>query len=842
MTSFKTIMNKVRLSDLAAGESGYIVKVTGHGAFRHRIMEMGFVKGKKVTVVKNAPLKDPIEFNLLGYNVSLRRLEASMVEVVNRKSGSIEGPGFPESTQEETIPEKHDRQGHIIQVALVGNPNAGKTTIFNTASRSREKIGNYGGVTVDSKTATLRKSNYTIQLTDLPGTYSLACYSPEELYVRDFLLENKPDIVINILDSSNLERNLYLTSQLIEMNCKMVVALNMYDELQQSGDTLDYPLLGKMLGIPFVPTVGSRGKGIEELLQTVIKVYTGEEPVSRNITLNYIPEIETSIVRLHKAMEHYDMNSPGIIPTRLLAIKLLEKDLHIRNYIINLHNYKEILRLTGEEQDRIEAMYGETTETLITDARYGFIAGAMKESFHAGSHSKRKTTAKLDTILTHRLLGFPVFALFIWLMFTCTFSLGRYPVSWIENGVHLINNLISNGMPEGSLKALLMDGIIGGVGGVIVFLPNILILFFFISLMEDTGYMARAAFIMDKLMHAIGLHGKSFIPMIMAFGCNVPAIMATRTIENRKDRILTILINPFMSCSARLPIYILLIGAIFPVHSGTILVSLYFTGIIMAVAVALIFKRLFFRGENIPFVMELPPYRMPTLQSTLKHMWDKASQYLKKMGGLIMAASILIWVLGYFPRQSINTNSPVRSFPGKAMGSNNRLNQLDVSEGEFAQSIEIKRPESNGNAERQEKSYIGQIGKWIEPVTRPLGFDWKMGVSLISGIVAKEIVVSTMGVIYQADDSGDFNESLTVKIRNAVYNDGPHQGKPVFTPLSSYSFLLFTLLYFPCIATIAAIRKESGSWKWALFAVFYTTGLAWMVSFIFYQIGNLLMS
>ena len=792
-----------KLSEVISGRSVFIENVKGKGAFRQRIGEMGFVRGKKITVVKNAPLNDPIEFSIMGYNVSLRRKEASLIEV----SSSLKHAEMNDQLFTEFIPGslQVSEARHKIRVAVVGNPNSGKTTIFNYASGSREHVGNYTGVTVSSKTATFRQDNTVFNLTDLPGTYSISAYSPEELYVRDFILEQKPDVVINIIDAANLERNLFLTTQLIDMNIKVVVALNMFDELVKNHDRFDYSGLGKMLGIPFVPTIGSRGKGIKKLFQKVIEVHTGKDPFQRNVKINYGYEVECSISRI------VDMIKPAAeavflpgIPARFIALQLLSRDRHAENLIINTGCYKEIIRTAREEAARIENLMSDPVESVITDARYGFISGALKETFIEGLADRRRVSDSIDHLLTNRYFGFPVFLLFMWLMFSATFNLGAYPQDWIDKGVGLLSGLLNSHMAEGSLKQLLSEGIIGGVGGVIVFLPNIMILFFFISLMEDTGYMARAAFITDKLMHKIGLHGKSFIPLIMGFGCNVPAIMATRTIENRNNRLLTMLINPFISCSARLPVYILLIGAIFPDFKGTLLFTIYLTGILVAGLVALTFKNTLFRSTDAPFVMELPPYRLPTIRSIFKHMWLKASQYLKKMGGIIMVASVLIWALGHFPVQKQHSaNSTAK------------------------------------NAGVTDESYIGRIGKFIEPAIQPLGFDWRMGVCLLTGVAAKEIVVSTMGVIYQSGNRQDSSASMEERIRSATYTEGKHQGKKVFTPLATVSFLLFTLLYFPCIATVAAIYNESGSWKWAAFSVAFTTGLAWVLSLIVYQTGML---
>lgn len=780
--------NRIRLSEIETGKSVFIESVKGKGAFRQRIGEMGFIRGKKIHVVKNAPLNDPIEFSLMGYNVSLRRNEAALIMVTDHQQ-------IPEDFNEvltEEIPGMANAgvTGQIIRVAFVGNPNSGKTTIFNYASGSHEHVGNYTGVTVGTKTASFRLGVHHFELTDLPGTYSLSAYSPEELFVRDFIMEQKPDVVVNIVDAANLERNLFLTTQLIDMNIKVVVALNMFDELVKNRDRFDYSGLGRMLGIPFIATIGARGRGINRLFQKVADVHAGKDPFQRNVRINYGSEVEHSISAVTEKLrpvaqgDHIDG-----VATRFIALGLLKRDRHMENLIIQTTRYKEIVKTAHEEADRIENLMDDRIETVITDARYGFIAGALKETYKTGNENRRQTSDSIDLLLTSRYLGFPVFLLFMWLMFSATFNLGAYPQKWIESGVGLLAGVLDNFMTEGSLKQLLIEGIIGGVGGVIVFMPNILLLFFFISLMEDTGYMARAAFITDRLMHKIGLHGKSFIPMIMGFGCNVPAVMATRTIENRNNRLLTMLINPFMSCSARLPVYLLLIGAIFPDLKGTLLFSIYLIGILVAVLVALAFKNTIFSSTDAPFVMELPPYRLPTVRSTLKHMWSKASQYLKKMGGIIMIASVLIWALGHYPTH--------------------------------------------------QQSYIGRIGKFIEPAIQPLGFDWRMGVCLLTGVAAKEIVISTMGVIYQSGDKSDPSEGLGKKIRNATYTHGKKMGQSVFTPLATLSFLIFTLLYFPCIATVTAIYNESGSWKWAAFSVFFTTGLAWILSFLVYQTGML---
>ena len=811
------------LSELNPGEEGYIAKVLGHGRFRKRINEMGFVAGKKVTVIKRAPLQDPVEYEIMGYRISLRNSEAEMIEIVS-STEQFEDKSQNYGTIDEGLKTSAIKKGKEINIALVGNPNCGKTTIFNYASGSHEHVGNYSGVTIDAKEATLKYGEYTINITDLPGTYSITEYSPEELYVRKHIIEKKPDIVVNVLDASNLDRNLFLTTQLIDMDIKVVIALNMFDELKDKDIDFRYDDFGKMIGIPVVPTIASKGTGIKELIQRIIRVYEDADPSVRHIHINYGSEIENAI----KGIQSVIWENPSIgdrLSSRFLAIKLLEQDNETRRFLSQYNNYNEII---AEAEKRIEALekeYSEQSETIITDAKYGFIDGALKETRTLPHEKPKRQIRKLDDLLTHKIWGFPIFFAFLFIIFEATFAIGQYPMDWIDAGVSWIGDLVSTHMPDGPLKDLIVDGVICGVGGVVVFLPNILILFFFISLMEDTGYMARAAFLMDKIMHKIGLHGKSFIPLIMGFGCNVPAVMATRTLENRSDRLLTMLIIPFMSCSARLPLYLLLIAAIFPSHQGLMLFVVYLAGMLMAVVMAKIFSKTLFRKKEVPFVMELPPYRIPTAKSTLIHMWEKGKQYLKKMGTVILTASIIIWALGYFPRDTeYSQDYDAIIAQAEANGDDETAAQAAVDK----------------EAERQEASYIGRIGHAIEPIIKPLGFDWKIGVSLFSGMAAKEIVVSTMGILYQADEEADENSvSLQKKLQQQTYVHGPKAGEKVFTPLVALTLMIFVLIYFPCIATIVAIAKES-RWKWAIFVMVYTTLLAYLVSLAVYQIGSLI--
>ena len=821
----------MRLSELHTGEKGVIVKVMGRGAFRKRIIEMGFIRGKEVDVIQNAPLKDPIHYRVMGYDVSLRRNDAAMIEVISAAEyakAQMSQQSEERSADSYILPSTEDLQalaihkGKTINVALVGNPNCGKTSLFNFASGAHEHVGNYSGVTVDAKEGTFQQDGYTFRIVDLPGTYSLSAYTPEELYVRRHLSEEQPDVVINVLDASNLERNLYLTCQLIDMDVRSVIALNMYDELERSGNKFDYESLSRMIGTPIVPTISRTGFGIEDLFKRVIKVYEEEDPVIRHIHINYGEVLEKGITNVRHAIKH-NGNVAKSLSKRYLSIKLLEGDPEIERFIQTLSGSETII----EERDRnvvqIEELLLEDSETAFTNARYGFISGALRETYEQNKIKEATSTQIIDLFVTHKVLGFPIFILFMWIMFEATFRLGAYPMEWIENLVSWIGNFVRGNMSEGPLKDLLVDGIIGGVGGVIVFLPNILILYLFISFMEDSGYMARAAFIMDKIMHKMGLHGKSFIPLVMGFGCNVPAIMASRTIESRTCRMIILLVNPLMSCSARLPVYVLLAGAFFPNNASFILLSLYVCGILLAVVMARLFKRFLFKEEDVPFVMELPPYRMPTAKSIMIHMWEKAKQYLHKMGGVILVASIIIWFLGYFPRHS-------------EMGDafDKQIAEVENAELDSKEKTEtIAELERLKNMEHQKNSYIGTIGQTIQPVLHPLGFDWKMSVSLLTGMAAKEVVVSTLSVLY----TGDEEDSQVLSER--IKQDLDEEGNPVFTPLIALSLMLFVLIYFPCIATISAIVNESGSWKWGIFVIVYTCVLAWIVSFVVYQTGSL---
>ncbi len=803
----------------------------GRGAFRKRIIEMGFIRGKEVEVVKNAPLKDPIQYRILGYDVSLRRSDAQLIDVVSAAEYAEEQKAAGDRPIDQYIlPSDEElrnialKKGKIINVALVGNPNCGKTSLFNFASGAHEHVGNYSGVTVDAKEGTFQHKGYTFKIVDLPGTYSLSAYSPEELYVRKHLNEEQPDVVINVVDASNLERNLYLTCQLIDMDERMVIALNMYDELERQGNKFDYESLSRMLGIPMIPTVSRTGFGIEALFDRVIQVYEEADPILRHIHINYGDILEKGIKNINATLKKV-ADIPTSISKRYLSIKLLERDKEVETEIKNFPQAESILQERDRNTTQIEELLKQDCETAFTDARYGFIDGALRETFQRNKIREVTSTQLIDTFVTHKILGFPIFILFMWIMFEVTFRVGEYPMGWIEWLVGVIGDFMRNTMSDGPLKDLLVDGIIGGVGGVIVFLPNILILYAFISFMEDSGYMARAAFIMDKLMHKMGLHGKSFIPLVMGFGCNVPAIMASRTIESRNSRMITMLILPLMSCSARLPIYVLLSGAFFPKQAGSVLLMLYLAGIFLAIIMARVFKRFLFKEEDVPFVMELPPYRMPTGKSIMLHMWEKAKQYLHKMGGVILVASIIIWFLSYFP-----LHSPEEAEIDRQIAQVEQVGELSPEQEETLSLLEHHKATVH-----QKNSYIGMIGEALQPILSPLGFDWKMSVSLMTGMAAKEVVVSTLSVLYvgEADDEG--SPQLDKMMKEDTYDDGT----PVFTPLVALSFMLFVLIYFPCVATVSAIVHESGSWKWGLFVIGYTCLLAWAVSFVVFQAGSL---
>ena len=776
-----------KLDNEPIGSTVKVVGVNGDGAFRQRLLEMGFVKGAEVTVIRNAPLLDPVEYMILGTHISLRHSEAERIDVTNLdqeldQSDDLQYMG----TIDTTIEEQNPMADNVLRVALVGNPNCGKTSLFNYATGAKEMVGNYGGVTVDCKEGMFTINGKKVQLVDLPGTYSLTEYSPEEMYVRTYLRDNRPDAILNIVDAGNLERNMFLTTQLMDMNLPLVIALNMWDEFEKSGDQLDIEALSRLLGARIIPVTARDGKGVHEVLQASLDAIEESEQVTTHKNVNYGTVIEDAIAEIGQLAP--EMN-------RYALLKMIENDKHALALTEQMPQHTAIKEKAEKLRKNIEKEYNSDITSIITDVKYGFVRGALAEVLTQNSKKdKSKLGYALDVVLTNRWLGLPILFLLMWVMFEATFTLGAYPQEWIEQGVEWFGSWVGDIMPDGILRDLVVDGIIAGVGGVLVFLPNILILFFFISILEDSGYMARAAFIVDRIMHRIGLHGKSFIPYLIGFGCGVPAIMATRTLENRRDRIITILTIPFMSCSARLPLYLLLVSAFFTAHQGLILMSIYLVGIVVAALTAILLSRTIMKRDKTQFVMELPPYRMPTARNATLHMWSKGSQYLRKMATVILAASIIVWALGYFPRH-----------------------------------------EGQSKQQQIENSYMGQMGKAIEPVVAPLGFNWQMGVSVLTGAAAKEIVVSSMGVLYTGEEADEESAPLKEKLQSVT----DASGNKVFNPIVAYSFMLFVLLYFPCIAALVAVRREAGT-KWMLFEILDTTGVAWIISFLFYQIANLI--
>jgi ferrous iron transport protein B len=720
-----------------------------------------------------------------------------------------------------------------ITIALAGNPNSGKTTIFNNITGTRQKVGNWPGVTVEKKEGRIKKFGYDLKIIDLPGIYSLTPFSIEEIVARDYILDECPDVVIDIIDASNLERSLYLATQLREIGRSNVLfALNMSDVAHARGYKIDSAKLSELLDVPVLETIGNKNQGVAALLQKAIEMAESEITPSKERKVRYSNDIESAIDDLVLLLAPH-LNAEGLYEPRWTSVKLLENDQVVLNRLkaaLPENPFAILQEKAASLREILQQRYNEDPEIVLTDERYGFIAGIMKEVFTTSPRKRIDMSRSIDKVLTNRFVGFPIFLFFIWAMFQLTFTLGAYPMDWIDAGVAGLSTLLGRALPESLLKDLLINGIIAGVGSVIVFLPNILILFFCIALFEDTGYMSRCAFLMDKIMHLIGLHGKSFIPMLMGFGCNVPAIMAARTLESEKDRLLTILITPFMSCSAKLPVYIVLAGTFFGPRAGSVIFIIYLVGILIAVVSGRLFRTTLLRGADAPFVMELPPYRVPMLKSLLIHMWDRSKMFLRKMGGIILIGSIIIWALSVFPR----TFHYSRDYPAALA----RLEAVyaqkaaDAGPGEKAvlkterqdRRLEMQRAM---RAEETANSFMGMIGRTIAPVFAPIGIDWRGGVSLLAGFVAKEIVVSTLGVLHAVDEEG--SEAL----REALVKSG-------MTPLSAFSMMIFVLLYIPCIATVVTIRRESNSFRWMFFSIGYTTLVAWIMSFIVYNGGRLL--
>lgn len=709
------------------------------------------------------------------------------------------------------------KKGKLI-VALAGSPNSGKTSIFNNITGARQHVGNYPGVTVEHKMGEKKYMGYDLQIIDLPGTYSLTAYSEEEVVTRNFLINERPDIVVNVVDASNLERNLYLTTQLIELGVNNVIAFNMSDILKKNGTELDLHLLTHLLGAPIVYTIGNKNIGTEELLDSVIDTYENREQL-RTVNINYGEEIENEIIRISDFLK----GNPDIASKydlRWLSVKLLERDMEVLEGLQDICNkdfYGELSDLIDNSSNHIKNIVGLTPGTLIAEARYAFINGALKEAVVKKKESDISASDRIDQILLNRVFGLPIFALIMYLIFQLVFRLGDYPTRWLTAGFVKLAELITTLMPEGLVTSLIVDGIIAGVGGVLVFTPKIMLLFLSIAVLEDSGYMARAAFIMDRIMHRIGLHGKSFIPMLIGFGCTVPAYMCGRTLENKNDRLITMHINTFMSCGGRLPIYILFAGAFFPQSSGNVIFIIYVIGILMAIAFAKVLRATRFRGESEPFVMELPIYRIPTFKGILMHMWERTWQYIKKAGTVILAISIIIWILFTFPMLDL------QDYEEQIAGLEQSFMVGNINEQAYNNSISEIQAEMS--ARQLEYSAAGRLGRFMEPVFRPLGFDWRLSLASLTGIAGKEVVVSTLGTIYSLSGNGEESSDLRSALRDTYH------------PLVGFNFMLFSLLYFPCIAGLAVFQREAGT-KEMLFQAGFTLMLAWSASFIVFQIGR----
>jgi len=685
-----------------------------------------------------------------------------------------------------------------INIGIAGNPNAGKTTIFNNFTGTNQHVGNYPGVTIEKKEGKCTYQGADINIIDLPGTYSLTSYSPEEIVTRDFILQEKPDIIIDVIDASNLERNLYLTTQIIELETPLILAFNMSDIAKKRGIEFNLKELSHLLGIPIIPTIGSKNIGMNNLLEKALNI-TKNKPISLNTNLQYGKEIEQAISIIKEAIITYNKDVADKYSPRWLAIKLLEDDGQIKELITS----QEIKHLVQKNIQKITKIMGDTPEIIIADRRYGFISGACQETIKTSVESRHIMSDKIDVILTHPVLGMPIFLFFMYMTFTFTFTLGSTPMIWIENFFGWLQTSIGGLWPLEStsiIKSLVIDGIIAGVGGVVIFLPNIILLFLGIAVLEDSGYMARAAFVMDKLMHKIGLHGKSFIPMLIGFGCSVPAIMATRTLNSKRDRITTMLVIPLMSCGAKFPIYTLIIPAFFPenMHSK-MLFGMYLIGILLAIIIIKILRSTILKGESIPFVMELPPYRIPTLKGLLIHARERSWIYLKNAGTIILFISIILWFLTSFPKKDNIENKY----------------QDPLKQAQFIQSEQLI------------NSFAGRIGRFIEPALKPMGFDWKIGTALIGAFAAKEVFVVQMGIVYSVGDTGQFSKSLRKKLQDN------------YTPLVGFCIMLFSLIATPCMATIAVTKRES-SWGWALLQLAGLTFVAYLVTMLVYQLGTLL--
>ncbi|OGV70594.1 MAG: ferrous iron transport protein B [Lentisphaerae bacterium RIFOXYB12_FULL_65_16] len=710
-----------------------------------------------------------------------------------------------------------------ILAALAGNPNSGKTTVFNNLTGARQHVGNYPGVTVEKKEGHFRHGGRDVHVIDLPGTYSLTAYTPEEAVARNVIIEERPAVVVDIVDASNLERNLYLTTQLMELEAPLVLVLNMSDVARQRGHAIDVKRLSALFNVRIVETVGHRSEGMDQLKDAILEVAAGAAAFSP-APLHYGDDIERELAALTAVVGREGADTTTCRP-RWVALKLLENDEVVRAQAsarMSQPQADALMAAVRAARDRLAAKLGDDAEILIADRRYGFISGACQEAVKTTVESRHSTSDRIDMVMTHRVLSIPIFLAMMYAVFKLTFTLGEPPMGWIEALFGWLGGVVAGGWAPGSeslLKSLLVDGIIGGVGGVIVFLPNILLLFLAIAILEDSGYMARAAFIMDRFMHQLGLHGKSFIPLLIGFGCTVPAIMATRTLETRRDRLITMLVAPLISCGARLPIYALIIPAFFPAAwHARMLWIIYLIGIGLAVVCARLLGRTLFRGESTPFVMELPPYRWPTLKGIAIHMWERGQLYLRKAGTIILGVSVIMWALATFPRKQTFEHDHEAQVAAVAV-----LVLDDAEKGRRVAEIEQAR-----QAEELAYTIAGRIGHALEPVLAPLGFDWRIGTGLIGAFAAKEVFVAQMGIVFALGEAGQDSTALREKLRAN------------YTPLQAFCIMLFCLVSAPCMATIAVTRRESNSWKWALFQLGGLTALAYVLTLIVFQVGCLL--
>lgn len=821
----------MKLSDLKVNESFVVDEVETTGEIRQRIIEMGFTKGATGWIVRKAPLGDPIQVHVLDYDVSLRKSEALSIKVLKTDlpKGFVNSENLVSNTGDDeaevtasngtdNTEKVIDKTKHVV-VAIAGNPNAGKTTIFNALTGLNYKVANYPGVTVEKKETQIEHNGVKYRIIDLPGIYSLSAYSEDEVIACNYILQEKPDYIIDVLDSTNLERNLYLTLQLTELGIPVISALNMYEKAEKQGVTINENKLSKLLKFPLIKVAGDDHKSVIKLLDEISKIHKGERAYNKeDATIRYNTDIETAIKLIISRM-----NDGDALHKRWLAIKALEKDERAFLYVRRLfNNSSEVIEDINKAVKELEALLEQKTDAIIADARYGYIKGALKQHVFKEKIEAFNFTDAADIVFLNKYLGLPIFLVVLWVIFQATFTLGAYPQDWFDMGISAIGGFVGGLLPEGLFKSLVVDGIIGGVGAVLSFLPLVLILFLGISFLEDCGYMSRAAFLMDKIMHKFGLHGQSFIPLFVGFGCTIPAIMAARTLRSRKDRIVTILISTFMSCGARLPVYVLFIGAFFaPKIGGSIMFSLYMIGILLAFIFSFIFKKAFFKGEETPFVMELPPYRIPRVRTIVRGLLDRMFMYIKRAGTYVLLASILIWALITFPEYSPTEGEEI-NFMGDArqlvLDSGGDVNNMDEITGEY--DILVAK-------ESLRQSFAGTIGLFIEPVIKPLGFDWRMGIALVAGGAAKEVIVSTIAQIRGIEDGDE------VGLAESLKNDQS------FTPIVAYSFLLFVLIYIPCFAAVGVIGSEIGN-KWMMFVVVYTVALAWVVSFVFYQIASML--